>query len=222
VAPDEPARLTPLREMQLVEAYRLGGPSAREALSELLWSYQHRIYSICYRMLGNRDDASDLTQDALLKMMEGLEGYDGRSKLSTWVIRVAINCCLSHIRRQKLRDHASLDDGARGKTYLDEGSGSGRVHEHSGGHMDRSSGRGQGREHSPPESVEHDQTRDSLLRVFNTLDDETRAILILRDLQDLDYQQLAEVLDVPLGTVKSRLFRARESLRRALESFGHE
>jgi RNA polymerase sigma-70 factor (ECF subfamily) len=94
--------MTPLRELQLVDAYRQGGRHAREAMGELLWGYQRRIYSICYRMLKHPEDAGDVTQDVLLKIMEGLESYDGRSKLSTWVIRVTINCCLSFLRREKV------------------------------------------------------------------------------------------------------------------------
>ncbi len=211
-------RLTPLRELQLVEAYRRGGQHAREALGELLWGYQRRIYSICFRMVKNRDDASDVTQDVLLKIMEGLEGYDGRSKLSTWVIRVTINCCLSFLRREKVRSHTSLDSPAPGGTGGASFSGP-RI---SGG-MGRGACGGmglKGREPLPGVGVEQDQVRAALVGALDSLDEESRALLVLRDLQDLDYQQLAEVFDLPLGTVKSRLFRARECLRTALEGKG--
>lgn len=219
------SRLTPLRELQLVESYRLGGQHAREALGELLWGYQRRIYSICYRMVKDAEDASDLTQDVLLKIMEGLEGYDGRSKLSTWVIRVTINCCLSHLRREKVRSHTSLDDASGLKKELSSGrpgspgspgsSVGGRRAGFRGMEETRSH-----REHSPGRGVEQEQTRAALVRALDSLDEEARALLVLRDLQDLDYQQLAEVFDLPLGTVKSRLFRARESLRSVLEAMG--
>ena len=227
-----PARLTPLRELQLLESYRSGGQQAHEALSVLLSAYQRRIYSICYRMVRDSDQASDLTQDALVKVLEGLETYDGRSKLSTWVIRVTMNCVLSHIRKQKVREHDSLDAprhaGGGGESSGSAASSAGRgVQQGNGGEFEssgaaaaarRSQYRGSGtREPQPSESVQHAQMRAMIAQALDSLDMDTRAILVLRDLQDLDYQQLAEVLDVPLGTVKSRLFRARAALREAVE-----
>jgi RNA polymerase sigma-70 factor (ECF subfamily) len=125
------------------------------------------------------------------------------------VIRVTINCCLSFLRREKVRSHASLDAHdagtvAGGKTASREPGGGGI----------------RGREHSAGRGVEQEQNRAALVRALNSLDEESRALLVLRDLQDLDYQQLAEVFELPLGTVKSRLFRAREALRTALEGMG--
>ncbi|MCH8211076.1 MAG: sigma-70 family RNA polymerase sigma factor [Planctomycetes bacterium] len=106
-APGKATRVTPLRELQLLEAYRRGDP---EAIGELLNVYQHRIYSVCYRMVRHEHDARDLAQEAMVKVLQGLDSYDGRSKLSTWIIRVTMNCCLSHLRRQKIRKHSSLAD----------------------------------------------------------------------------------------------------------------
>ena len=76
--------MTPLRELQLLELHRSGDP---DAIGELLRSYQRRVYSVCYRMLGHHEEAADLTQDTLVKVIEGLDSYNGRSKLSTWIIR---------------------------------------------------------------------------------------------------------------------------------------
>lgn len=198
--------MTPLRELRLVEQYRAGGCEAKAALTELIQGYQRRVYSICYRMVRNPDDAADLTQDALIKMIEGLESYDGRSKLSTWAIRVTLNCCLSHLRRQRLRGHQSLDRIAAQTEAGTEPPGNTNW-----GQSSRS-------EPSPVQGVEQAQRRSTVLRALDALEPDTRAILVLRDLQDLDYQQLAEVFDVPVGTVKSRLFRARAALRDAIEA----
>jgi RNA polymerase sigma-70 factor (ECF subfamily) len=193
----DPGRLTALRELQLVEAWRKGDAAA---LGELLEAYQRRVYSVCYRMLRNVDEASDLTQDSLIKVMEGLDKYDGRARLSTWVIRVTMNCCLSHLRKQKLRRHASLDEPA------DEGRG--RTGREFAATAELSRVRG----------VEQDEIHEILAEALGALEPAARAILVLRDLQDLDYVQISEVLDVPVGTVKSRLFRARTALRAAVES----
>ncbi|HRP64142.1 MAG TPA: sigma-70 family RNA polymerase sigma factor [Phycisphaerales bacterium] len=195
-----PPRMTPLREMQLLEAHRAGDG---EALGELLDAYQHRIYAVCYRMLRDVDEASDLTQDSLIKVIEGLDSYDGRSKLSTWMIRIAMNCCLSHLRKQKLRRHGSLDAAG---AALEGGAAFGT-------HWGRSL---QG-ELSGSRRVEQAEARGILHRALMSLEPDARAVLVLRDMQDLDYEQIAEVLETPLGTVKSRLFRARAALRAMIE-----
>lgn len=224
-----PDRLTPLRELQLLEKHRAGGNGAQEALAELLTGYQRRIYSVCARMLRNREDAADLTHDVLIKVIEGLPSYNGQSKLSTWIIRVAMNCCLTHLRKQKLRAHERLDSSGvhheRGGTGGREMSGRGQAHSDFSdapptGPDSIGSGISGGREPWPGQRIEQEQTRDLILKAMNDLDAEMRAILVLRDVQDLDYQQLAEVLDIPIGTVKSRLFRARAALRHAIELRG--
>jgi RNA polymerase sigma-70 factor, ECF subfamily len=220
--------MTPLRELQLVEIYRTGGPAAHEAVGELVHAYQRRIYSICYRMVRHHEDATDLTQDVLVKMIESLGSYNGQSKLSTWVIRVAMNCCLSHMRKQKLRDHKSLDAGSFREGLSRRPTGS-PVQSGPSGHYGQALGMSafaggmkSAGEPSPAQSVEQAQRRSTVLEALSSLDLETRAILVLRDVQELDYQQLAEVLEVPIGTVKSRLFRARAALRQAIEARGGE
>lgn len=189
-------RLTPLREMQLIESHRAG---AAAALGELLGAYQRRVYSVCYRMLGNVEEASDLTQDALIRVIEGLHTYDERAAFSTWVIRVAMNCCLSHLRRERVRRHGSLDE-----PVVPGGSSRGEALPATG-------------ELSSAERIELGERRAALLRALARLDPPMRAVLVLRDLQDLDYQQIGEALEIPVGTVKSRLFRARAALRAAAE-----
>lgn len=197
--------LTPLRELQLVEAYRAGDP---EALGTLLRAYQRRMYSVCYRMLRNDEEARDLTQESMVKVLEGLATFDARARLSTWIIRVTMNCCLSHLRKRKLRRHASLDSPAPSVgPGMREGS---------------SPGWGSGLlvdpvEPGPDRRVELGEEREALMRGLDALDPQMRAILILRDMHDLDYLQIAEVLDKPVGTIKSRLFRARLALRQAME-----
>src|SRR5262245_15871118 len=179
--------LTPLVELQLLESHRGGDP---EALGRLLGAYQRRIYAVCYRMVHHEQDARELAQDAMVKVLQGLETYNGRSRLSTWMIRVTINCCLSHLRRQRLRRHGSLEGPLEVTAPL---------------------------ELAPAGRVQQFETRRALQRALGTLEPEARAVLVLRDLQDLEYHRIAEVLEVPVGTVKSRLFRARLALRAAIE-----
>jgi len=200
-----PPRLTPFRELQLVEQHRDGDP---HALTELLQGYQRRMYAICYRMVRNVDEASDLTQDALVKVIEHLDSYDGRSALSTWIIRITMNCALSHLRKKNVRRAHSLnshDVRASPAADADDATAS-ALHP-----IDA-------REPDAHERIEQQEQREALLRALMRLEPETRAILTLRDMQDLDYEQIGLVIGVPIGTVKSRLFRARVALREAMRA----
>jgi len=192
-----------MREMQLLEAHRAGDP---DALSELLQGYQHRIYAVCYRMLGDREQAADLAQDAMVKVIEGLDSYSGQAKLSTWIIRITMNACLSHLRKQKLRRHASLDDTSPGVGGEEGEPGRAGTSVLEGG------------EPSAEQRVQQAETRSEVAAALDALDPDVRALLVLRDLQGLEYEQIGTVLDIPLGTVKSRLFRARAALRETIES----
>lgn len=189
----------------LLHAWRHGD---REAIATLLRGYQARVYAVCYRMLRSADEASDLTQESLVRILEGLHTYDGRSQLSTWIIRVTMNCCLSYLRKQRLRRHGSLDAPPQRRGPASSGSFraiSGPV----------------ARELEGPDRVEQTELREALQRALLRLDPGMRAMLVLRDMQDLDYQQIADVLGVPVGTVKSRLFRSRLALRElTLEELG--
>ena len=206
------ARLTPLRELQLVEAWRAGDP---DAVAALVQGYHRRIYSVCCRMVRDVDQASDLAQESVIKVLEGLGSYNGRSKLSTWVIRVTMNCCLSHLRRERVRRHGSLDDLSR---TVGEPPAAPRREAGIAGFRGR--GSGNAGELSAPDRVEHDEMLATLLHALERLEPDMRAVLVLRDMQDMEYQQISEALEVPVGTVKSRLFRARVALREAVEAGG--
>ncbi|MFN7021209.1 MAG: RNA polymerase sigma factor [Phycisphaerales bacterium] len=204
------------REVALLERIRHAGPADRQAWTELVNRYQDRLFAVCFRMVGNRDTAADLTQDVFVKIIQGLESYDGRAKLSTWMIRVAMNVCLSHLRAQKLRRHASLDalgggvapslvrgtDPAGKNQYLTKTTQFGLAGT---------------REQTPASDVELHAQRRLVAQALAGIEPDQRAILILRDVQGLEYDQIAAALEVPSGTVKSRLFRARLALREAIE-----
>lgn len=193
------------QELALVKAIQ-GGQT--QAWSALLTRYQDRLFGVCFKMVGDREMAADLTQDAMVRIIEGLSTYDGRSKLSTWMIRVTMNVCLSKMRSEKLRRHASLDGPVAGGTGRGGGEGrplAERIPDPRDGEPDGAT------------SVQREELRRAVATALLRLSPEQRAILVLRDSRELDYEQIAEVLDVPVGTVKSRLFRARTALRDALE-----
>lgn len=192
-----PARMTPLRELQLLEQHKSGDP---KALGELLTSFQRRMYTICNRMLGSVEDASDATQDALLKVISGLDSYTGKAKFSTWVYRITLNTCYDRMRADKKHRHAPISAAIQ-EAENEANSPSEARH----------------REPSGLVHVQQHEAREHLQRALGMLDKDSRAVLVLRDVQDLDYQQVADVLEVPVGTVKSRLYRARNELRGILE-----
>lgn len=199
-----------LHDLRLVEAVRKGEP---RAWHDLLSRYQDRLYGVCLRVLGDsprsRQTAADLTQDAMVKIIQGLSTYDGSAKVSTWMIRVTMNVCLSHLRAQKLRKHGSLDAPASSGKLSDQSSGSG------GGQTlgDLLANR----EQTPVDRVSLEQNRALVTAALALIDPEQRAILVLRDAKGLDYHQIAQVLGVPVGTIKSRIFRSRLALRDACE-----
>ena len=195
-------------ELAIVDRIRSGDS---RAWSELIVRYQDRLYAVCLRMVRDRELATDLTQDAFVKVIQGLHSFDGRAKLSTWMIRVTMNVCLSRLRSEKLRRHASLEAMAeRPRGGSEEGSGG----------LTAADQFSQIREQSQDESVEFHEDRERVLRALSTLDPDQRAVLILCDCRGLPYEQIAEVLGVAVGTVKSRLFRARAALRDAVEAMG--
>lgn len=200
----------------LVARIRAAGIGDRGAWGDLLKRYQDRLFAVCLRMVGDRDRAADLTQDAFVKILQGLESWDGRSRLSTWMIRVTMNVCLSHLRAAKLRRTTSLD--APVTATQTRGERLGDVRRPDGGYGG-SRGAAAG-EPGAGEGVEQREQKRRLLAALAGLDPEQRSIIVLRDVQGLDYEQIAAALGTAVGTVKSRLFRARLALRELMEKQG--
>ena len=202
--PDEGDRV----DRALVARIKSEGIGSRAAWGDLLARYQDRLFAVCLRMVNHRETAADLTQDAFVKVLQGLDTWDGRSKLSTWIIRVTMNVCLSHLRAAKLRKTTSLDQGFSPSIVRDMGAGQ-RKPIVPASHADREPG--------PEEGVQSQDQKRRVLAALASLQPDQRAIIVLRDVQGLDYDQIAAALEVAVGTVKSRLFRARMALRELLE-----
>jgi RNA polymerase sigma-70 factor, ECF subfamily len=163
----------------------------RDALEALLRRHHDRVHAVCRRLAGNEADALDATQEALLAIVRGLPRFDGRSAFSTWAYRVATNACLDELRRRRRRPVVGLPDDEREPL---DGSGL--------------SGAAAGIEVLPD--------RLAIDAALAQLPEEFRAAVVLRDLCDLDYAEIAEVLGIPPGTVRSRIARARGQLARLL------
>ncbi|TVQ60413.1 MAG: RNA polymerase sigma factor [Phycisphaerales bacterium] len=206
--PRSPADLADDADRALVARIQRQEPGA---WAELVERYQHRLYAVCVKTLGGRELAADCCQDAFVRLIQKIDRYDGRSRFSTWAIRVTMNICLSRLRSEKLRRHAPLNETNHAqKPGVFTGSA---PRTPTGG-----SGRAGLVEPSGVSGVERGEDARRLGRALADLPDEQRAILLLRDVQGMDYAQIAHALGVAVGTVKSRLFRARRSLRESIEA----
>ncbi len=187
--------MNPTLEAQLLEQATSGDPAA---LSRLLQSHQNRLYNVALRMVSNRDDAAEVTQDAMVKIIEHIGSFQGKARVGTWMVRIVMNQCISHLRKRKLRHTTSLDDAPDDQmTAL----------------------RNQLADPREPDIESGVQTKELLGHLhaaMGQLDESFRAVLVLRDIDELDYDQISDVLEIPVGTVKSRLFRARLALRQAM------
>jgi len=163
----------------------------RGALDQLLRRHYDRVHAVCRRITGHDADAADAAQDAMIAIVRNLNRFDGRSSFGTWAYRIATNASLDELRRRKRRPvpTSSDDDEHSYREAADPDSGE-RV-----------------------EAIGDHLALDAALR---TLSDEFRLPVVLRDVADLDYAEIAEVLDIPAGTVKSRIARGRAALAKAL------
>ncbi|MET0727262.1 MAG: sigma-70 family RNA polymerase sigma factor [Acidimicrobiales bacterium] len=166
----------------------------RAALDALLRRHHDRIHAVCRRLAGNEADALDATQEALIAIARGIRRFDGRASFSTWAYRVATNACLDELRRRKRRPVPGLPD---------ERDGGGTV-------TDRSDG-------AASSAIEGLGDRLAVDAALAQLPPEFRAPVVLRDLCDLDYADIAHVLDIPPGTVRSRIARGRAQLAPLLQ-----
>lgn len=167
----------------------------RAAMEQLVRSQYDRILGVCRRITGNESDAADAAQEALIAMVRGIGRFDGRSAFSTWVYRIATNASLDELRRRRRRPLTVVpsDDHP--------------AHEASDPHAG--------------ERFEQVAEREAIEAALLTLPEEFRVPVVLRDVADLDYQEIADTLGVPIGTVKSRIARGRGMLAAALAKAGN-
>jgi len=179
----------------------------QSALAELLRLHQHRLYHVVLRMVGPRDDAAEVTQEAMLKIIEHIGDFQGRSDIKTWMTRIAMNLSFSFLRKRRLRQTISLDTKGHAGTTGGLGNDQLTPLRHQLAHSS---------EPHPQLRIQQTEELDHLHSALGRLQDDLRVVLVLRDIDQMDYPQIAEVVAIPVGTVKSRLFRARLALRKEL------
>ena len=183
--------MTDLQEKDLIRKAKQGDMLAFE---ELILKHEKIVYNLALRMMNHSEDAMDISQEVFLKAYRSLANFDERSAFSTWLYRITHNTCIDEIRKRKGKQTYSLEedleseDGSMQRQVADDGD-------------------------TPEESLMRKEQKSEILRALDTLSEEHKAAIILRDVKGLSYEEIAEILELSLGTVKSRINRARNQLK---------
>lgn len=169
----------------------------QDAFAQLVQTHQKPVYNLCLRMVSNPSDAEDLAQEAFVKAWRGLRFYKHEAAFSTWLYRLTSNVCIDFLRKQKRQNTISLTDEDEQELEIPDA------------------------EPMPEELLLHREKQQAVAAAMSRLEEEYRLALTLRVVDDLTYEQIAEVLDIKVGTVKSRIARARERLRKNLLENGN-
>ncbi len=180
------------------ELVRLSLSGDDQAYGELVRRYQRGLYNLAWRMVRDPETARDLTQDIFIRVHRSLSKYDPVYPFTSWIYRVGTNLCIDHIRKRKL-DTVSLD------APISMGDDESVTREIEDVRQD------------PGLDAERSERRGMVAAALGKLPENHRTVLVLRHQRDLSYDEIALVLDVPLGTVKARIHRAREAFRKILE-----
>ncbi len=166
-----------------------------DAFDELVRRYQSKVYTVAFRFMGNHADAGDLAQEAFIRVFQALASFRGDSSFATWIYRIASNVCRDELRKQQRQKKVSLDEmiayGGVSPLLVDG-------------------------DPSPQEQLERSELKDQVQRHLNELSGDHRLILVMRDIQGMPYDEIASALDCSVGTIKSRLSRARQALKRKI------
>nr|WP_276358065.1 RNA polymerase sigma factor SigW [Cohnella sp. YIM B05605] len=176
---------------------RLARKGDQRAFAELVSMYKDKLYHLAYRMIGNRQEAEDVVQDAFLRVFKNLDRYDENQKFSTWIYRIATNLCIDRLRKRRnvysLDSESSEHEGLDGYAMLPSD------------------------ERTPESELLLSETQKIVQEAMDTLPAKYKGVMVLRYMQDLSLQEISDVLGMPVTTVKTRVHRGREFLRKKLE-----
>ena len=174
------------------------------AIERLILKYQNRIYNVILKICADPDDAAELTQDTFVKIIENISNFQGRSSFYTWAFRIAVNLTLNYCRRNARIGFSSLDaeqirgNNRPGKVLKELLTNDSSI--------------------DPALVTQNKELCQIIVESLMKLDDDQRAVIVLRDIEGMNYNQIANVLDIELGTVRSRISRGRKKLRQILEA----
>jgi RNA polymerase sigma-70 factor, ECF subfamily len=188
---------TATSDEQIVERALTGDA---EAFGEIVRRWERRIFALAYGMLGREEDARDATQETFLAAFRNLRGFRGEAKVSSWLHRIAVNQCITRQRRAKVRSESALDDEAEkdAKSFASPLEG------------------------LPSRVVEGRERTAAVRRAVNSLPEELRQVIVMKEFEELTFREIADALELPLSTVKSRLYTALRQLQMRLQKFGDE
>lgn len=181
------------KDVQLV-AFVLDGNTS--AFSVLVKRHHERVFHTVYGLVGDLDEADDLAQEAFLKAFRSLNRFRGQSQFSTWLYRITVNCCLDHIKSKHRRSSVPLDENIEHQDFP-------RL--------------GFNKSHAADVGVQRRELQEILEQALEDLPEEYRVTFVLREIEGLAYEEIADLLKCSVGTVKSRLFRGRTKLREILQ-----
>lgn len=163
-----------------------------KALEELIFACEKRVYNISYRFMGNEADAYDMAQESLIKIYKGISTFKGESSLSSWIYRLTVNTCMDGLRKRKNTPASleySMEIGVPFEDSLSE---------------------------TPEERVLSLEKAEDVQKAINCLNEIYKAVIIMRDIDGYSYEEISDILNISVGTVKSRINRGREKLREML------
>src|SRR5690242_18048352 len=181
----------------MVELALSGDP---EAFGEIVRRWERRIFALAFGMLGREEDARDATQETFLAAFRNLRNFRGEARVSSWLHRIAVNQCITRQRRAKVRSESALED----EQEKNAGSFAAPI------------------SLSPARITENVQITRAVRRAVNSLPLELRQIVVMKEFEELTFKEISDILDVPLSTVKSRLYTALKQLQMKLQRFGTE
>lgn len=182
-----------MEEKKLIEQAKSGD---QDAFAQLVLAHQNKVYTLCVHLVSDRQEAEDLAQEAFLKAWQNLDKFQGESSFATWMHRLTTNLCLDFLRKKTRRKNISV-----AVSLDDEESGWSEPADH---------------RQDPQQKLEQNERRQALSRALAELPEEHRRLLLMREVGGMSYQEIADALEVDLGTIKSRIARARERLRKIL------
>jgi len=171
-----------------------------EAFGEIVQRWERRIFALAFGMLGREEDARDATQETFLAAFRNLRAFRGEAKVSSWLHRIAVNQCITRQRRAKVRNESALET----EEEKNAASFAAPVH------------------YSPVRVVEGWETTAAVRLAVNSLPVELRQVVVMKEFEELTFKEIAEALDLPLSTVKSRLYTALKQLQMRLRKFGQD
>lgn len=174
-----------------------------KAFREILATYQDKVFNLTYRMLGDRAEAEDLAQEVFITVFKSVDSFRGDAKFSTWLYRVAANHCKNRIKylaRRHDRDQREYDEG------VDRQAAAGAVTEPA-------------QSPRPDAQLEGVERERVVQQAISELDEEQRLLIVLRDIEEMSYEEICEITELPLGTLKSRLHRGRGELKKKLKKY---